>query len=203
MSTPIHFLKVKDPYGCFSNFSPHPITLWGRPWKTSEAAYQASKFHIDSYVFDAIWKVATPREAATIGRTAPDMVPYWESFDLGHLERILDPIGATHLIGVKVDDGRGATPAIERYKDAVMYLCLHHKAEQHKFIRQTLLDTGDRTITEAFHKESYWAWGPDRKGLGKLGKLWMLLRSELRKAEANAPKEISPSELAALLEGAE
>ena len=107
------------------------------------------------------------------------------------------------VVGVEVDDGRGSTPAIERYKDAMMYLCLHTKAQQHTFIRRTLLDTGDRTITEAFHKEGYWAWGADQKGLNKLGKLWMLLRSELRKAEANSPKEVSPSELAALLEETE
>jgi predicted NAD-dependent protein-ADP-ribosyltransferase YbiA (DUF1768 family) len=129
------------------------------------------------------------------------MVPFWESAERSHLERILG--SDSNLIGIEIDDGRGASPAIELYKDAVMFKCLKLKASEHRFIRQTLLDTGDRTLTEAFDKDSYWAWGANRKGLGKLGKLWMLLRNELRKAEALEPKDLTASEVSKILEDAE
>jgi predicted NAD-dependent protein-ADP-ribosyltransferase YbiA (DUF1768 family) len=202
MSTPIHFLKTKDPYGCFSNFSRHPVMLWGKVWLTSEAAYQASKyFPTNSEAFEAIHQAATPWDAATIGRSSERMVPFWESYERAHLERVLSPIDATHVIGLSVDDGRNHTPVIERYKDAVMYRVLWLKANQHKFIRQTLLDTGERTIVEASYKDAYWGWGPDEKGLNKLGKLWMLLRSELRsQPQEPSSDDVTPEQLAKLLE---
>lgn len=40
----ILFYKIADPYGDFSNFSKHPITLKGKVWKTTEHYFQAQKF---------------------------------------------------------------------------------------------------------------------------------------------------------------
>jgi ribA/ribD-fused uncharacterized protein len=42
--TMIHFYRVSAEYGCFSNFSPHPITIKGKTWPTSEHYFQAQKF---------------------------------------------------------------------------------------------------------------------------------------------------------------
>ncbi|HJZ58268.1 MAG TPA: NADAR family protein [Gemmataceae bacterium] len=42
--TVIHFYSVTDEYGCFSNFSPHPVFLKGKRWPTSEHYFQAQKF---------------------------------------------------------------------------------------------------------------------------------------------------------------
>jgi len=33
---PIRFYRVNDPYGVFSNFSPHPITIYGQRWPTTQ-----------------------------------------------------------------------------------------------------------------------------------------------------------------------
>ena len=40
----IKFYSVNEPYGGFSNFSPHPIKLKGGTWPTSEHYFQAQKF---------------------------------------------------------------------------------------------------------------------------------------------------------------
>jgi N-glycosidase YbiA len=40
----INFYSVSEKYGCFSNFSPHPIRLDGKTWPTSEHYFQARKF---------------------------------------------------------------------------------------------------------------------------------------------------------------
>jgi N-glycosidase YbiA len=40
----IHFYRVNDRYGEFSNFAPCPIELNGRHWPTSEHYFQAQKF---------------------------------------------------------------------------------------------------------------------------------------------------------------
>ncbi len=41
---PITFYSVSGQYGYFSNFSPHPISLKGKTWPTSEHFFQAQKF---------------------------------------------------------------------------------------------------------------------------------------------------------------
>jgi ribA/ribD-fused uncharacterized protein len=42
--TVINFYRVSEAYGEFSNFSPHPITLAGKRWPTTEHYFQAQKF---------------------------------------------------------------------------------------------------------------------------------------------------------------
>jgi N-glycosidase YbiA len=66
----IYFYKVNAPYGCFSNFSPHPIELAGRRWATVEHYYQAHKFLGTAWVelMERIHAARTPELAAKIGR---------------------------------------------------------------------------------------------------------------------------------------
>ncbi|HIK33010.1 MAG TPA: NADAR family protein [Oscillatoriales cyanobacterium M59_W2019_021] len=66
----IYFYKVYNPYGCFSNFSPHGIHLDGKDWQTVEHYYQAQKFKgtADEWVMREIWQAPTPEEAARLGR---------------------------------------------------------------------------------------------------------------------------------------
>ena len=66
----IYFYKAYDAYGCFSNFSLHPIHCEGLQWPTVEHFYQAYKFHTtpDATLMSMIRKAATPEEAAAIGR---------------------------------------------------------------------------------------------------------------------------------------
>ncbi len=66
----IYFYKVEEPYGCFSNFSPHDICLHGEDWLTVEHYYQAQKFvgSADERLVVAIRSVPTPQEAAQLGR---------------------------------------------------------------------------------------------------------------------------------------
>jgi len=40
----VRFYKTKGTYGCFTNFSKHPIELKGEVWPTTEHYYQAQKF---------------------------------------------------------------------------------------------------------------------------------------------------------------
>ncbi|ERN42136.1 conserved hypothetical protein, ribA/ribD-fused [Rubidibacter lacunae KORDI 51-2] len=66
----IYFYKADAPYGCFSNFSPHPICLEGCEWPTVEHYYQAHKLlgTPDEPLMSIIRKAVTPEEAAAIGR---------------------------------------------------------------------------------------------------------------------------------------
>ncbi|MCM0590580.1 MAG: NADAR family protein [Gloeotrichia echinulata DVL01] len=66
----IYFYKVWQPYGCFSNFSPHGIEIQGTYWSTVEHYYQAQKFvgTKDAVIIPVIHAAQTSEEAAALGR---------------------------------------------------------------------------------------------------------------------------------------
>lgn len=81
----IYFYKVNEPYGCFSNFSPHGIHIQGGYWSTVEHYYQAQKFvgTQDESIIKVIHAVKTPEEAASLGRSPSRKVrPDWEDVKL-------------------------------------------------------------------------------------------------------------------------
>lgn len=70
----------------------------------------------------------------------------------------------------------------ESIKDDVMYQAVRAKFTQHAGLRDLLLTTGDAEIIEHTTNDSYWGDGGDGRGLNKLGKTLMRVRSELRKS---------------------
>ena len=64
----INFDSTTGDYGCFSNFSRHPIHLKGKRWPTSEHYFQAQKF-ADTDHEEAVRLCKTAREAANMGRS--------------------------------------------------------------------------------------------------------------------------------------
>lgn len=63
----IKFYRLKDPFGCFSNFSKHPILLDGILWATTEHYFQAQKY-IGTERYLKIAYAVTPKLAAELGR---------------------------------------------------------------------------------------------------------------------------------------
>jgi hypothetical protein len=75
----ICFYRLKEPYGEFSNFSPHPIELKGRIWPTSEHYFQAQKFAETEHE-EAIRQAKSPMIAARMGRSRErPLRPDWET----------------------------------------------------------------------------------------------------------------------------
>ncbi len=71
-------------------------------------------------------------------------------------------------------------PNWDSEKLVVMEELLRLKLEQHPYIKEVLLRTGDFTIVEDSPKDTFWGWGPNRDGENHMGKLWMKLRAELK-----------------------
>lgn len=63
----ITFYGTKDQYGCFSNFSAHPIQLDGKEWPTTEHYFQAQKF-VGTPHEERIRVATSPLIAARMGR---------------------------------------------------------------------------------------------------------------------------------------
>jgi ribA/ribD-fused uncharacterized protein len=67
MAHVIHFYRVSEQYGEFSNFAPFPITLGGKVWPTSEHYFQAQKYAGTEHE-KAIRHTRSPMIAARMGR---------------------------------------------------------------------------------------------------------------------------------------
>jgi ribA/ribD-fused uncharacterized protein len=71
-------------------------------------------------------------------------------------------------------------PDWQAVKLGTMEEIVRAKHEQHPYIQQKLLETGEALIVENSPKDSFWGRGPDWKGENHLGRLWMKLRDEMR-----------------------
>lgn len=63
----IHFYRVNDEYGCFSNFAKYEFELEGKRWRTSEHYFQAKKYEGTEYE-ELVRLLDTPMKAAEMGR---------------------------------------------------------------------------------------------------------------------------------------
>ncbi|KAL9344867.1 hypothetical protein Peur_062542 [Populus x canadensis] len=166
----IFFYKTWDPYGAFSNFSPHPIQMPDgsgayATWSSVEHYYQAHKFvGVDEPVAkDCVEKIKfakSPEEAARMGRSMqkqrPDLVRSdWE--------------------GLKID---------------VMYRALKCKFSIYPHLQSMLLSTAGSVLVEASPHDLFWGGGREGEGLNYLGRLLMLIRSEFL-GECSSPSEIT------------
>jgi len=67
----------------------------------------------------------------------------------------------------------------DKVRDKVMKKAVLVKFTQHSELRELLLSTGDRSIVERTHRDSYWGDGGNGKGKNMLGKILMDVRKEL------------------------
>jgi len=67
MPEEIRFYRQKDPYGDYSNFSPHQVFLKGLWWSTTEHYFQAQKF-AGTLLEEQVRNTASPGDAARMGR---------------------------------------------------------------------------------------------------------------------------------------
>ncbi|CAI9090880.1 OLC1v1025756C1 [Oldenlandia corymbosa var. corymbosa] len=158
-SSIIFFYKTWDPYGAFSNFSPHPIQMPDEngdyiSWSSVEHYYQAQKFvgvtdPRAQECLNEIKSARSPEEAARIGRKIQRQCP--------HLVR-----GDWEL--VKID---------------IMYNALKCKFTIYPHLNSMLLSTAGYVLVEASPHDLFWGGGRDGEGLNYLGRLLMQLRSEV------------------------
>lgn len=72
----IKFYKLKDPYGCFSNYWKARFFVFGRWWTWSEAPYQAAKTIVQSEI-DAIHQATKANDTRLLGQKVT-MRPDWD-----------------------------------------------------------------------------------------------------------------------------
>lgn len=175
----ILFYGPDEPYGCFSNFSRHPVEIYGRLWKTSEAAFQAMKFwpHRPD-LMDLVHEAASPGTAARIGRDRSyPLRQDWELAPKGPmLDRVPQIVQPNDLVS---RPGVEAEPLFTRTKDVFMFEVCLAKFQQNAELRKVLLHTSKPLIENSTH-DPYWGWGASHVGENKLGRILMVVRDMLQ-----------------------
>lgn len=77
----------------------------------------------------------------------------------------------------------------EEVKDEIMREAVQAKFEQHKDLREMLLNTGDQEIVEQTTRDYYWGCGSKGTGKNTLGKILMEVRESLRDRQTVEAKE--------------
>lgn len=68
-------------------------------------------------------------------------------------------------------------------KVGIMKEILRAKVAQHAYVKKKLLESGERELIEDSWRDDFWGWGPNKDGKNQLGKLWMEVRTEVKKKE--------------------
>ncbi len=153
--TPILFYRPQDPYGCFSNFSPHTVPLpdpWGRSvvvvYMTGEHAFQAAKATNPP---DHDHVAGAPTAYVAKERGGPRGIALRDGWDSG-------------------------------LSYSVMCQVVLAKARHHPQIMASLMDTGAQPIYEDSPVDDIWGWRYRNSYTGQnlLGKAWMNARDLLR-----------------------
>jgi ribA/ribD-fused uncharacterized protein len=84
----VRFYQIDMPYGCFSNYSKHPVFLKEKIWPTSEHYYQAQKFS-GTPLEERIRLASSPVNASKIGRCHPTVRSGWESEKKGVMRDVI------------------------------------------------------------------------------------------------------------------
>lgn len=147
-----------------SNFSAFTLMWWVSPrdglqrFDTSEAVYQWEKFN---------GNVPTSVQLS-IQRAIRNAPSAHEAFKIAEVHR------------------ERRRPKWDDEKVDVMLRIIRAKAAQHEYVRRKLLETGDRYLVEDSWRDDFWGWGPNKDGRNELGKLWMIVRDELRSGALTA-----------------
>ncbi|MEY2664906.1 MAG: hypothetical protein RLZZ480_11 [Candidatus Parcubacteria bacterium] len=65
-------------------------------------------------------------------------------------------------------------------KDGLMENIFRAKLEQHPYLKEVLIRTGQKELVKIMPTDLYWGTTSTGEGQNKMGKLWMKLRSELQ-----------------------
>ena len=108
---------------------------------------------------------------------------YTDSKIIEEIRNAYSPVLAWE-ISSKYKHGQISQFKSEEYKLEIMKKLMRIKAEQHKDVRQALIDSGDLKIIKHIVTyppgDGFWDDGEDGAGLNHMGRMWMEIREELK-----------------------
>lgn len=95
-------------------------------------------------------------------------------------ELIMRATSAHNAMAIAKQHIHARTDDWQDIKVTVMKTLMRAKLDQHEYVRQKLLATGNRELVEDSWRDDFWGWGPNKDGQNMMGKLWMEIRDEIR-----------------------
>lgn len=166
----IRFYNKKDPYYEFSNYYPHPITIEGITYPTSENYYQSQKF---------VYEGASPKSLAYSKIIAQAKTP-----NKSRILALQKPGGGykwrTDLNNI-IEEYKSATinPDWDKVRNNVMRKAIYAKFN-HSPLKDILLETYPSELIESSPRDDYWGEGKLKNGKNMLGKILEEVRFILR-----------------------
>eukprot|EP01039_Chlorochromonas_danica_P005974 gene5974-6578_t len=182
-SSKIEFYEPTKPNGFLSNYycgqeaySHHQfqLTIEDRSWKTVEHYFQAQKFIYEGCseksleYANVIANASTPNIARELASQKIKGGYPWRT----RLNPIIEEYHKTHGVHLR--------PDWEDVKDKVMYEAVYQKFLQNTWLRDLLIDTKEKMLTEHTLRDKYWGDGGNGTGKKNLGEILMQVRSILR-----------------------
>ena len=117
MANPLLFYRLNEPFGEFSNFSPHPLRLKDRVWPTVEHYFQAQKFAGTAHE-EVIRNTTSPMIAARMGRSrSRPLRKDWETVKENVMREALQAKFTQHPPLLELLLSTGNRPLIEHTKN--------------------------------------------------------------------------------------
>jgi len=161
------FFYEQDFY-VLSNFSSFTLQWKGIRFDTSEAAYHWEKFNY--------------RPEGALDRLTV----------FGIQQSIIKAPSAHEAFKTAAQYTEYRRPDWEDVRTGIMQDLLRAKAYQHEYVRRKLMETGTRELIEDSYRDSFWGWGEDGNGHNMLGKLWMIVREEVKSPDFHIHEFIAP-----------
>jgi ribA/ribD-fused uncharacterized protein len=70
-------------------------------------------------------------------------------------------------------------PAWKEKRLDFMEEIVRSKFEQHRYVKEVLIESASRYIIEMNDTDEFWGWGKNHDGQNHLGKIWMKIRAEV------------------------
>jgi hypothetical protein len=149
--------------------------LHGLDTETRVCFYEQDFYPLSNFSsFSVMWK--------DIRFDTSEAAYHWEKFPgLIIQDDILNAPSAHEAFKIAEKYKAARRPDWDDVKVDIMTRILQEKLKQHEYVRRKLLDTGDRELVENSWRDTFWGWGPNRDGQNMLGKIWMMLRTDLQK----------------------
>lgn len=161
-------------------------------FSTSEHAYQIQKFMCFSENNELVEKckeyreimkwLLNPNDVAAMGRQKAPASSTYPKLISGAPKWIRDKCKETLLIDIILEYKKAGVVIRDDWdsvKDKIMYFVVFQKFSQNLHLKKLLKETGNVTLVENTKNDSYWANGPDGKGLNKLGLILMDVRKNI------------------------
>ena len=182
----IKFYSQKKKNSVLSNYwqLACPFELDGREWKTSEAAYQASKFGDWPDYQDEIQRVTTANQARLLGQKGNPKPPRSRWPDKKAEAVLANPAYANVRATAQTDDDR------VRVMERVLAAKFAPGTEEARL----LVETGAAELVEDSKSDAFWGAGRAGTGRNELGKALMRRRAQLASIAAPACDSVEMAE---------